>query len=206
MGIIPPDFLAAARWRALKKKHMKQNTYLFAIMIVGIWSCASLGSKTLYLDENIKLIERTKIIVSQPTLINVNQATNEVQEILTLVAQQELKEFNFVIEKSEDKLPEFNIIETEMKNAVAQDVNADYILSAKIELLKAMNQTRDCKVEYKLISTKTGKLVFHSKYNTTFGATVVIIPGIKDYPNTDQIMLIGLSSGFHQFKNRLMKK
>jgi hypothetical protein len=175
-------------------------------MIVGIWSCASLGSKTLYLDENIKLIERTKIIVSQPTLINVNQATNEVQEILTLVAQQELKEFNFVIEKSEDKLPEFNIIETEMKNAVAQDVNADYILSAKIELLKAMNQTRDCKVEYKLISTKTGKLVFHSKYNTTFGATVVIIPGIKDYPNTDQIMLIGLSSGFHQFKNRLMKK
>lgn len=185
---------------------MKRKTLLFAIMIAGIYSCASLGSKTLYLDENTKLIENTKIIVSQPKLISVNQAENEVQEILTLVAQQELKDFNFIIEKSEDKLPEFNIIENEMKNAVAHDINADYVLSAKIELLKVMNQTRDCKVEYKLVSTKTGKLVFHSKFNTTFGATVVVVPGIKDYPTTDQIMLIGLSSGFHQFKNKLMKE
>jgi len=175
-------------------------------MLLGISSCASLGSKTLYLDENTKLTEKTRIIVSQPTLISVNQAENEVQEILTLVAQQELKDFNFIIEKSVDKIPEFNIIENEMKNEVTQELNADYVLSAKIELLKAMNQTRDCKVEYKLVSTKSGKLVFHSKFNTTFGATVVVIPGIKDYPNTDKIMLIGLSSGFHQFKNKLMKK
>ena len=185
---------------------MIKKTILFALMIIGIWSCASLGSKTLYFDENTKLTEKTKIIVSLPTLINVNQSENEVQEILTLVSRKELKEFNFIIEKSEVKLPEFGIIQTEMKNVNVQYINADYVLSAKIELLKAMNQTRDCKVEYKLVSFKTGELVFHSKYNTTFGATVVLVPGIKDYPNTDEIMLIGLSSGFYEFKNKLIKK
>ncbi len=184
---------------------MKQKNVLLALMIFGLWSCASLGSKTLYHDKSAELAEQTKIIVSQPTLINVNQSINEVQEVLTLVAKTELKEFNFNIEKSETKLPEFSIIEPEINISAIEDLTADYILSAKIELLKAMNQTRDCKVEYKLVSAKTGKLVFHSKYNTTFGATIVVLPGIKDYPNTDQIMLTGLSSGFHQFKNKLMK-
>ena len=185
---------------------MKQKSVLFALMIIGLCSCASLGSKTLYIDESAELPERTKIVVSQPTLIEVNQSENEVKEILTLVAKEELKEFNFIIEKAEITSPEFSVIETEIRNDGAQELTADYVLSAKVELLKAMNQTRDCKVEYKLVSAKTGELVFHSKYNTTFGATVVVVPGIKDYPNTDQIMLTGLSSGFHQFKNKLMKK
>jgi len=80
------------------------------------------------------------------------------------------------------------------------------VLSAKIELLQAMGQTRDSKVEYKLVSATTGKLVFHSKYNTTVGATRVIVPGISAYPNTDEIMLVGMSSGLHQFKHRLMRE
>jgi hypothetical protein len=189
-----------------KEKRMKQKLVLFALMIVGMWSCASLGSKTLYLDESVELPGQTKIIIAQPTLVEVNQAANEVQDVLTFVAQEELKDYDFVIEKSESVLPEFSNIETELKSADIENKSTDYVLSAKIELLKAMGQTRDCKVEYKLISAQTGDLVFHSKYNTTVGATVVIVPGIKDYPNTDQIMLIGLSSGFHQFKNKLMKK
>ncbi len=185
---------------------MKQKAVLIALFTIGLWSCASMGSKTLYHDESSELPEKTKIVVSQPNLINVNQSKNEVQEILVLIAQEELKEFNFIIEKSESNLPDFNTIEGELKNVGDEELTADYVLSAKIELLKAMNQTRDCKVEYKLVSAKTGELVFHSKYNTTFGATVVVLPGIKDFPNADQIMLIGLSSGFHQFKNKLMKK
>lgn len=175
-------------------------------MIIGIWSCASLGSKILYLDENVELYEKTRIIISQPTLIRVNQPVNEVQDILTLVFQEELKEFNFLIEKSEAELPKFSMIETEMKKSGMNNLSAEYVLSAKIELLKTMNHTSDCKVEYKLVSAKTGNLVFHSTYNTTFGATVVVLPGIKDYPNTDQIMLKGISSGLHNFKKRLVKK
>jgi len=185
---------------------MKMKTILFAFMIIGICSCASIGSKTLYFDEKTKPIEKSIIIVSQPTLIEVNQSKNEVQDILTLVSREELKEFNFIIEKSEVNLPEFGIIENEMKKVNALHLNADYILSAKVELLKAMNQTRDCKVEYKLVSIKTGELVFHSKYNTTFGATVILVPLVQAYPNTDQIMLLGLSSGFYELKNKLLKK
>jgi hypothetical protein len=185
---------------------MKQKTVLFALLTVAMWSCASLGSKTLYLDETAELPEKTTIIIAQPTLIEVEQEPNEVHDVVTFVAQEELKEYDFIIEKSELVLPEFSNIENELKTTDIQNKSADYILSAKIELLKAMNQIRDCKVEYKLVSTRTSELVFHSKYNTTVGATVVVLPGIKDYPNTNQIMLTGLSSGFHQFKNKLMKK
>ncbi|NEN25224.1 hypothetical protein G3O08_17140 [Cryomorpha ignava] len=185
---------------------MKQKSLLFALLIIILWSCASLGSKTLYIDETAKLPEQTKIIISQPTTIHVDQPIDEVHEVLTFVITEELAEYNFIIEKYNGELPSFSAIDTLNDKSIITSLNADYVLSAKIELLKSMNQTRDCKVEYKLVSTKTGKLTFHSKYNTTVGASTLVLPGIKDYPDTDRIMLVGMSSGLHQFENKLMRK
>ena len=185
---------------------MKLNFLCCAILSLAMHSCASLGSKTLYLDEDAQIPEKTRIIIAEPTVIKVNQPIEEVHEVLTLVVQKELAEFDFIIEQSETTLPEFGLLGSEGAASEITPMDGDYVLSAKIELLQAMGQTRDSKVEYKLVSAKTGKLLFHSKYNTTVGATRVIVPGISAYPNTDEIMLVGMSSGLHQFKHKLMRE
>jgi hypothetical protein len=190
----------------IKKARMKQNYIFLILVIIGLCSCASLGSKTLYIDENTKLAENTKIIIAEPTIINVDQSIKEVHEVLNIVISNELKKYNFQIQNSNTSLPNFTDISSKNNNSEIATLSSDFVIFTKIELFKFKNQTRDCKVEYKLVSTRTGELIFHSKFNSTFGASIVIIPVVKEYPNTDQIMLIGISSGLHQFKNRLLKR
>lgn len=182
------------------------RTLLYVIITLTIISCASLGSKTLFLNQHYQLQNGTKISIAKPTLIRVTQPIDEVQDIIKTIVSNELKQNNIVCESLVEDVPDFDDIQPDKDLSIPSSITSDYILVAKLERLVAMDITRDYKASYKLISVKDKKLVFYSKYSTTFGATVVVLPGIKDYPNTDQIMLIGITSGLHELKKKMIKK
>jgi hypothetical protein len=178
--------------------------FLFTLFLGSLLSsCASLGSKTLFFDESQSIKSNSTFTIGEPNLVKGKQSTSEVQELVKEVVESELQKFNIKGEIFPNVRYDFDKIIPNKKIDIPDSISTDYILLIKLERLTSMDVTRDYKALYKLISVKEKKLIFSSKYNTTFGATAIVLPGIKDYPNTDQLMLTGITSGLYQLKKKL---
>ena len=183
------------------------NRIIFVFFISLItFSCASLGSKTLYLDKDVTLMKPTKILLVRPTLVNCIGGQDENYNSIEKLLKLELKPYSISVEKCNIDYQDFDKIGQGSNFAGDNISNGNFLMFTKLTRLTAMGQTRDYKVEYKLVSIIDNKLKFHSKYNTTVGATVVVIPGIKDFPNADQMMATAIRSGLHEFKKKLLTK
>ena len=169
-------------------------------------SCASLGSKTLYLDKNTTIKTPTKIALMRPTLVNCIVEPDENYNFLEELLGLELAPYDISLEKCNIDYLDFDSIGQGSTSVDYGISNGEFLLFTKLTRLTSMGQTRDYKIEYKLVSILDNKLKFHSKYNTTAGATVVVIPVIKEYPNDDQAMAIAIRSGLYEFKKNLLSK
>jgi len=184
---------------------LKKVFVLFTISLFT-FSCASLGSKTLYLDKYVTIKTPTKILLVRPTMVNCIGGQDENFNCIEKLISLELAPYNISVKKSNIDYQDFDKIGQVSTFAGGNISNGDFLMFSKITRLTAMGQTRDYKVEYKLVSIFDKKLKFHSKYNTTVGATMIVIPGIKDFPNTDQLMAIAIKSGLYEFKKKLLTK
>lgn len=183
-----------------------QKLLLFTSILITIISCASLGSKTIYHADNISILKPTKILLIMPTLINPDENAGKTFETLKQQLSLELAPFEITFEKTNDSFQNFEEINPDETIKSETKYDADFLLFTKLIRLTAMQQTRDYKVEYKLVSLTDCKLKFYSKYNTTLGSTVVVVPGIKEYPTSEHIMIMAIRSGLHEFKKKLLQK
>ena len=178
--------------------HLK---WIIIFIIPLVLSCASLGSKVLYLDRDITIKQPTKILLAKPTLVDFVSSQDENYSYLEKLLEEELASYNISFEKCDIDYQDFDSIGESIIDY--NILSGEFLLFTKLIRLTAMGQTRDYIVEYKLVSTLDNKLKFHSKYNTTAGATVVVVPGIKNFPNDDEMLAIAIRSGLHEFKKLL---
>ena len=194
------------RQSKFKKTISLQIFILWIVIPLLTVSCASLGSKTLYIDKEVSITKPTKIVLPKPIFINCIGGLEENYSCVEKYINLELTPYNISVSKTDFEYKDFDKIGYDTTNTSYGPSDADFLMFAKVTRLTAMGQTRDYKVEYKFVSTKDNKLKFHSKYNTTVGATVVVLPGIKDFPNTDEMMAIAIRSGLYEFKKNVLKK
>ena len=190
----------------MKVFSLMRNSIFLGGVLLAIVSCASLGSKTVYNADNFSISNPAKILLAKPLLVDCTGSEKETYFLLNDLIAKELNPFGITIDTSSAKFIDFDNVIADQPIEFENVYNANYLLLTKIKRLTAMGQTRDYKIEYKLVTFADNKLMFHSKYSTTFGATVVLIPGITDFPNSNQMMATAIRSGLYEFKKKLSNK
>jgi hypothetical protein len=177
---------------------------LILALIVG--SCASLGTKTLYnsFDSNVNLTI-SKVYVTKPNQINIDFYKESGSDFYFDEIERILKNYNIAIVKSDTTILNFDNISSDSVLKISKASDCDYILLGKVTRLTMMGQTRDFKVEYKIVNSLDSKLKYYSKYSTTFGKTYVILPG-SGIPTEEQLMRDAIKLGFSNIEKVVLKK
>ena len=164
-------------------------------------SCASLGSKTLYSGLNSESkIKINKILLTQPVLLNGNFYEESVNDLYFRELQRQLENYNIEVINSDLVVNDFDNIKPETEIRINQDSDCDYVLIGRITRLTVMGQTSDFRVEYKLIKSADRKLVYSSKYSTTFGSTYVGLP------SEEKLMRDAIRLGLYKLKEDILNK
>lgn len=167
-------------------------------------ACASVGSKTLYLSQSDKIQPAATIGIALPTVNDKSADSEEVQMAIAIALTNQLKSHKVQVKHLTASLPIFDSIHENSTIAIPSGLNVDYILSTRIDPVYTMGVASDYKVMYKLISTHSKSLVFHSKFNTQFGATIVVVPGFKDFPSMSEVMKIGINNGLYRIEKEFL--
>ena len=184
---------------------MKLIIKLLGLTLV-VCSCASLGSKTLYNSFDAGVNTRiSKVYVTKPNQINIDFYKESGSDFYFDEIERLLKNYNIAMVKSDTSILNFDNISSDSELKITGASDCDYILIGKITRLTMMGQTRDFKVEYKLVNPLDNKLKYYSKYSTTFGKTYVIVPGGR-IPTEEQLMRDAIKSGFNNIEKDILKK
>jgi len=169
-------------------------------------SCASLGSKTLYSGLNSESkIKIEKILLIKPVLLNVNFYEESAADFYFKELQEQFDNYNIKVIKSNSTISDFDNIKPETEIQINEDSDCDYILIGRIKRLTVMGQTTDFRMDYKLIKSSDKKLVYSSKYSTTFGNTYVVVPGVG-LPSEEKLMRDAIRLGLHNLKKDILNK
>lgn len=179
---------------------------IYILIALFMYSCASLGSKTLYnnLRTNDELEIKTICLV-KPTFENFDFDNNDADNYYFEEVTNSLKEEGIDVQTDKSTEIEFDNFDNTSTFLKTSSIKCEYILSGKVERLTSMGMTRDFKVEYKLISSIDGKLKYHSKYSTTFGKTYVITP-LSGWPTEEQLMRDAIKLGLRNLRKEILNK
>ena len=176
---------------------------IFALIVS---SCASLGTKTLYNNFDPKVnLTISKVYVTKPNQINIDFYKESGSDFYFDEIERILKNYNIAIVKSDTTILNFDSISSDSELKITKASDCDYILLGKVTRLTLMGQTRDFKVEYKLVNPLDNKVKYHCKYSTTFGNTYVIVPGGR-LPTEEQLMRDAIKLGFSNIEKVVLKK
>lgn len=167
-------------------------------------SCASLGSRTLYnsFDQNYKSTI-SKIYITTPDQVNIDFYKASTPEFYFEELEKIFNTYNIEVIKS-DSLIDFDKISADNSFKLPGAITPDFILCSKITRMTAMGRTRDFSVEYKLLTPNDFKLIYHSKYSTTFGQTYVIVPG-SGLPSEEQMIRDAIRLGLNNMEKDILK-
>ena len=176
------------------------------ILPLVIYSCASLGSKTIYngLGQGSKT-QINKIYLTKPTEINIDFYKESSADFYFDELERVLSQYNIAVIKSDTTISNFDSINSNSKLKISNASDCDFILIGRVTRLTAMGQTRDYKVEYKLVNPTDYNLKYYSKYSTTFGKTNVVVPG-AGFPSEEQLMRDAIILGLHNIERDIFKK
>lgn len=178
----------------------------FLIFSLVICSCASLGSKTIYnnLDQGVKT-RINKIYITRPTQINIDFYKESGTDFYFDELDRVFSQYNISVIKSDTTISDFDNIKSDSKLKIPKASDCDFILIGRITRVTAMGQTRDYKIEYKLVKPADNNLKYYSKYSTTFGKSYVIVPGVG-LPSEEQLMRDAIKLSLHNIERDLLKK
>lgn len=173
----------------------------FILIPYLLTSCSTLGSKTLYNGfKKENEISITRVTLTPPIKNNVDFYKESLDKFYFDEMEGIFKGYEIETTRSE-----FSIDFDDIKIESAGFLVTDIIICCKITRLTALGKTRDYLVEYKLYDPKESKLLYHSKYSTTFGQTYVVFPG-SGLPSEEQLIRDAIKNGLTKIRKDILEK